>query len=183
GAERERTGGLARRARPGLDESAGIHWHPQSIAAPPAEPRPRDGLQRALQDHQVVTMDHFVEALVAQALLDLLCLRPTDLAELGRVEVHDPARELPPTEMGSPRSRASRAISSVTASTVSSLRAPVFTLGSSVESPSTSVRSTSRSASISEATSALRLSLSPTLISSTATVSFSLTIGRTQNCS
>ena len=32
---------------------------------------------------------------------------------------------------------------------------------------------------MSEATSALRLSLSPTLISSTATVSFSLTIGRT----
>src|SRR5882672_8960267 len=48
-----------------------------------------------LQDHQVVPVDHFVEALVAQALLDLLCLRPADLAELGGVEVDDAARELP----------------------------------------------------------------------------------------
>jgi hypothetical protein len=71
------------------------------------------------------------------------------------------------------------AISSVTASTVSSFWAAVSTAGLAVKRPSTSVSSTSRSASISEATRALRLSLSPTLISSTATVSFSLTIGST----
>src|SRR4029450_2383527 len=40
-----------------------------------------------LEDHQIVTMDHFVKALVPQPLLDLLRLRPPDLPELGGVEV------------------------------------------------------------------------------------------------
>ena len=49
--------------------------------------------------------------------------------------------------------------------------------GSAVKSPGWSVSSSSRSASASNATSADRLSLSPTLISAVATASFSLMIG------
>src|SRR5215470_6109933 len=53
---------------------------------------PRAG-EPALENHQIVPVNHFVEALVAQPMLDLLRLRPTDLPELGRVEVHDPPGE------------------------------------------------------------------------------------------
>src|SRR2546426_32212 len=59
------------------------------------EARRSPGVPRhPLQDHQVVTVDHFVEALVPEPLLDLLRLRPPDLAQLRRIEVDDAAREL-----------------------------------------------------------------------------------------
>src|SRR5499426_911969 len=78
-----------------------------SRAPRPAGPQPRDGLQRAspqsLQDHEVVSMDHFVEAFVAEPMLDLLRLGPADLAELGRVEVHHATGEFPPA--GTPQER------------------------------------------------------------------------------
>src|SRR5437899_22621 len=90
---------------------------PSSIGAPPpAGPQPRDGLPRAtrlkarlgrrgpspatacrahfLQNHQIVAVDHFIEALVPEPVLDLLRLRSPDLPELGRIEVHDSAGEL-----------------------------------------------------------------------------------------
>src|SRR4029453_6403873 len=62
-----------------------------------AGPQPRDGLQRAppsSENHQIVAVDHFVEALVAESVLDLLRLHPAALAELSRVEVHDSPGEL-----------------------------------------------------------------------------------------
>src|SRR6266566_503404 len=69
---------------------------PSSMGAPrPAGPQPRDGLPRALlQNHQIVAVDHFIEALVPEPVLDLLRLRSPDLPELGRIEVHDSAGEL-----------------------------------------------------------------------------------------
>ncbi len=86
---------------------------------------------------------------------------------------------MPPTAPAPVPFQTRRVTSAVTASTVSITRASRSVAGSPVYSPSTSVSSTRRSASMREATSALRLSLSPTLISSTATVSFSLTMGST----
>src|SRR2546422_405746 len=67
--------GVARRPRAGGDEGPDVHRHP-------------------LQDHQIVPVDHFVKALVPEPLLDLLRLRPPDLAQLRRVEVHEAPREL-----------------------------------------------------------------------------------------
>src|SRR5262245_38360896 len=46
------------------------------------------------QDHEVVPVNHFVHAPVAQPLLDLPGLRAADLAELAGVEVHEPAAQL-----------------------------------------------------------------------------------------
>src|SRR5262249_13946315 len=74
-AERQGPGRGARGPDAGFDESPGVHSHP-------------------LEDHQIVTMDHFIKALVPEPLLDLLRLRAPDLSELRRVEVDDPPREL-----------------------------------------------------------------------------------------
>ena len=82
----------------------------------------------------------------------------------------------------SPRAPASPPISSISQVTFSTRLISVassLTLGSSVKSPSASVSSTSTSAPTSEATSAPSMSLSPKVISSVATVSFSLMTGTT----
>src|SRR6267142_912504 len=51
-------------------------------------------LRPTLEDHQVVPVDHFVEALVPQALLDLAGLSSEDTPNLGRVEIHQTPGEL-----------------------------------------------------------------------------------------
>src|SRR5437870_5425657 len=48
-----------------------------------------------LEEHEVVAVDHFVEAPVPQPPLDLRRLRPPDLPHFVGVEVHHAPRELP----------------------------------------------------------------------------------------
>src|SRR5712692_5319115 len=74
-AERERARGLARRAGLPFHERPDVHGHP-------------------LEDYQIIAVDHFVEALVAEPRLDLAGLGALDLPELLGVEVHHAAREL-----------------------------------------------------------------------------------------
>ena len=84
-----------------------------------------------------------------------------------------------PSEEPSPPANA--IISGVNASTDSIRVAPASLCGSAVYSPSISESRINRSASMLTATMAESVSLSPTLISSVAMVSFSLIIGRTSN--
>src|SRR3972149_2725283 len=65
------------------------------LSPPPPPPHERSNVhRRPLQDHEVVAVDHFVEAPVPQPLLDLGRLRPPDLPELRGVEVDDTSGEL-----------------------------------------------------------------------------------------
>ena len=84
---------------------------------------------------------------------------------------------MPPVASSLPFPPARASISGVTSSTTGMSRAAGSFRGSAVYSPSMSLSSTSRSAPTERATMAPRVSLSPTLISAVATVSFSLMTG------
>ena len=86
---------------------------------------------------------------------------------------------IPPIPLTVPAPDASATISSEITRTSAINVAVECRRGSAVNNPSWSVSRTSRSASIRLATSAERLSLSPILISSVATTSFSLMMGTT----
>ena len=90
---------------------------------------------------------------------------------------------MPPVARSLPFPPARASISGVTASTVGIRRASGSFRGSAVYSPSMSLRRTSRSAPTEQATIPPRVSLSPTLISAVATVSFSLITGRAPSSS
>ena len=90
---------------------------------------------------------------------------------------------MPPVARSLPFSPARARMSGVTSSTTGMSRASGSRRGSAVYSPSMSLSSTSRSALAEQATMAPRVSLSPTLISSVAMVSFSLMMGRAPSSS
>ena len=89
---------------------------------------------------------------------------------------------MPPVPMPEPAPPAIRSSAESPARAVCTNSAFGSRRGSAVYRPRWSVRITSRSASIRLATSAPRVSLSPTLISSVTTVSFSLMTGSTWCC-
>src|SRR5439155_20672084 len=60
----------------------GPHLNSRAMSGPPS------------QQHEVVAVDDFVEALVAEARRDLTRLGAADPAQLAGVEVDEPAREL-----------------------------------------------------------------------------------------
>src|SRR2546427_785854 len=122
-----------------------------------------------------------------------------DLVELAGAVADEPAREFPPVEadalharadperaahLAQPRRQQASALSCYVPAVKAGTRVALPTVrGSAVCRPATSLNTTRRSASTSTAVNADKLSLSPSLISSTTTVSFSFTTGTTRHSS